>query len=148
MRIRKFEPEDAKEVSRLISRALREVSIRDYSRDVIENVESDYKPSELVKKSNKRDIFVAETKERIKGTASLENNTIYSVFVDPEFHRKGIGRKLMEQVESVAEKRGIKRLEVPSSVTSVEFYRKLGYTEKKSYTLDQYGKIVLMTKTL
>lgn len=132
----------------MISRALREVSIQDYPSRVIENVENDYKPSELVKKSNQRSIFVAETKGKITGTASLEDNTIYSVFVDPEFHRRGIGRKLMGHVESIAEERGIKKLEVPSSVTSVEFYKKLGYKKRKSYTLDQYGKIVLMTKTL
>ncbi|WP_245525452.1 GNAT family N-acetyltransferase [Mesorhizobium sp. M00.F.Ca.ET.216.01.1.1] len=41
-------------------------------------------------------------RDRIVGTASLDGRTVRSVFVDPELQRRGIGKRLMAEVEDAA----------------------------------------------
>jgi len=50
-------------------------------------------------------MYVASKDERILGTASLKDNVISALFVNPNFHGKGIGTELMNYVESAARKR-------------------------------------------
>ena len=148
MRIRKFRPEDAKRVSYLISKTLWEANSKDYSQRVIKNVENKYKPSKIIEYSKNRKIFVAEENGKILGTISLENDTILSAFVNPRYQCRGIGKKLIEHIEKIAKRKGIKKLKVPSITTAVGFYRKMGYKKVKSYPGYVYGKIIMMSKSI
>ena len=148
MRIRKFRPEDAKRVSYLISKTLWEANSKDYSQRVIKNVENKYKPSKIIEYSRNRKIFVAEENGKILGTISLENDMILCAFVNPRYQCRGIGKKLIEHIEKIAKRKGIKKLKVPSSTTSVGFYEKMGYKRVKSYTNYLYGKVIFMDKSI
>lgn len=48
----------------------------------------------------------------------------------PEYQGKGIGRKIIETLEQDEYFTRAKRIEIPSSITAVEFYRKMGYDYK------------------
>ena len=97
----------------------------------------------------RRDIYVIVDGDRILGTASLENNNVFSVFVNTTYHGKGIGQRLMEHIERVAKNRGIDRLKLPSSLTAVGFYRKLGYKKiKKVFNKSTKGYEIIMEKKL
>ncbi|RMR39077.1 Acetyltransferase [Pseudomonas amygdali pv. mori] len=63
----------------------------------------------------------------VVGTASLEGQVVRSVFVDPDWHRRGVGRLLMAKLERVALETDIGLLIVPSSLTAQEFYKALGF---------------------
>ena len=52
---------------------------------------------------------------------SLQNDTIYSLFVDPDPMRKEIGTKLMQKLEEIAKNHYIIVLKVPSCITAIEF---------------------------
>ena len=127
----KFQNKDARKLSYLIRRALNEVNIKDYPKRVIVHLSKQNTPSKLIEKSKQRDIYVIVDGDRILGTASLENNNVFSVFVNPTYHGKGIGQRLMGHIERVAKKRGIDRLKLPSSLTAIGFYEKLGYRKIK-----------------
>jgi N-acetylglutamate synthase-like GNAT family acetyltransferase len=148
MQIRRFRKEEAKKVSSLIRKCLREVNSKDYSKKVIDFMCSHFSPKTVIANSEKRRIFVAVEKERILGTASLHDNVILTVFVNPNIQCKGIGRKLMNKVESEAKKNGFKSVKLPSSLTAIDFYKKLGYKKVKEKYDKNFGKTVIMKKLL
>ena len=148
MEIRRFKSKDAEKVSYLISKTLREINAKDYPLRIIENVESSYSPSKLIEKSKYRDVFVAEESDEILGTISIEGDVVFSVFIESNYQRKGIGKKMIEYIESNAKKKGIKTLKVSSSITSFEFYKKLGYKKIKSTIHKLLGETILMSKPI
>lgn len=148
MKIRKFQNKDARKLSHLIQRALNEVNIKDYPKSVIVHLSKYHAPSKLIERSKRRDIYVIVGGDRILGTASLEDNNVFSVFVDPTYHGKGIGQRLMGYVERVAKKRGIYQLRLPSSLTAVGFYEKLGYKKIKEVFNKSAGYNIIMEKKL
>lgn len=148
MRIRKFRKEDAKATSHIIRRCLREVNCADYSPKVIESLCHFLRPAQLIKNMENRDIFVAVENDKVIGTASLKENTVYTVFVNPDIHKKGIGTKLMEKVEDLARKKGYNEVKVPSGYTSFGFYKKRGYKRVKIVREKGHADTILMKKTL
>jgi GNAT superfamily N-acetyltransferase len=148
MRIRKFRKEDAKEVSNIIRRCLREVVSKDYPKKAIVGLCDFFTPALLIKNSKNRHLFVAVEKDKIIGTASLKDNTALTVFVNPDIHGKGVGSKLMDKVEGLAEKNGYKIIKLPSGLSSVEFYKKRGYKKVKVIHSKDHGDTVEMKKNL
>ena len=146
--IRKFQQKDAKEVSDLIRKTLKQVNRKDYSNEVIENLCEIYSPKNIINSSHKKQIFIAVINSQIVGTASLENNVIKGVFVDPEFHDRKIGTKLMKKIEELAKSKGIKKLILPSSITAKSFYKKMGYKKIKEIIDKKCGKVILMEKNI
>mgnify|MGYP002226045077 CR=1 FL=1 len=53
-----------------------------------------------------------------------------SIFVLPEFHGKGVGRKIINTLETDEFYVRASRIEIPASITAMEFYRKFGYDYK------------------
>ncbi|MBD3328633.1 GNAT family N-acetyltransferase [Candidatus Peregrinibacteria bacterium] len=147
IRIRKFRQRDAQELSALICNTLRLINIRDYSEETIEKMCIHFSPEKLTKIAKDRVCFVAVNENRIIGTASLKDNIILTVFVDAEIQGKGIGSKLINKVENLALKNGYKKVKVPSSLTSVKFYEKLGYSQVEQTDSD-FGKNIIMEKCL
>lgn len=107
--------------------ALRETNARDYSPEIIARVERSFSPSAMLQLFKQRQVLVAIVGNRIVGTASLDRAMVRSVFVDPGFQRRGVGRRLMLEIEQTARANGVTVLTVPSSVTAEPFYSRLGF---------------------
>lgn len=68
--------------------------------------------------------------ERIVGIMGIRNtNHVSLLFVDRDYHRKGIGRALMKSFFKDAAKSGITNVTVNASPYAVEFYHKIGFTD-------------------
>lgn len=148
LEIRKFRKEDAEKTSKLIIKALTEVNSKDYSASAISFLRKRYSPELLIEKSKEREMFVASEDGKILGTAGLLGNTIRTVFVSTESHKKGIGTKLIKHLEAVARKKGYESLEVPSTTTACGFYEKLGYKRIRDKHEENVGTLMLMEKKL
>ena len=148
MRIRKFKNEDARKVSNIIRRCLREIVSKDYSEKEITDLCNFFKPSMIIKNSKNRSIFVAVENNTILGTASLKEDTVFTVFVNPDIHGKGIGSKLMDKVEDLAKKKGYKTIKVPSGISSFDFYKNRGYKKIKMNLSKDYADTIEMKKRL
>ncbi|WP_319944186.1 GNAT family N-acetyltransferase [Mesorhizobium sp. AR10] len=145
--IRRANEDDAEAVSRVILAALRETNAKDYSQDIIARVEKSFSPSAVLALMRRRRVSVAVVRDRIVGTASLDGSTVRSVFVDPELQRRGIGQRLMAEVEEAAHADGVTVLAVPSSVTAEPFYAKLGFKAvRDSYHGDE--RTIIMERSL
>jgi len=53
-----------------------------------------------------------------------------TIFVLPELHGKGIGRKIIETLEKDEYFLRARRIEIPASITACDFYKKMGYHYK------------------
>ena len=53
-----------------------------------------------------------------------------TIFVLPAYQGKGIGSKIIHTLEQDEFFLRAKRIEIPASITAVEFYRKMGYDYK------------------
>ena len=148
MRIRKFKEEDARKVSHLIRKTLIEVNIRDYPKSVIDNLVRNNSTSKIIERSKQRDIYVVADGEKILATANLGDDVIYTVFVNPNYHGKGIGRTLITFLEEKVKKKGYKVIQVPSSTTAYNFYKKLGYKKVRTKTSPEHGKVIIMKKKI
>ena len=85
-------------------------------------------------------LLIAEREGRIVGTAQLElamrlngrhRAEVNKVLVDPACQRQGIGRRLMEELETVARREGrtLLHLDTREGDGSNDLYRRMGYTE-------------------
>jgi N-acetylglutamate synthase-like GNAT family acetyltransferase len=119
---------DANDISHVIIRALRETNARDYTPEIIARVELSFSPSAVQQLIEQRDVLVGLIDHRIVGTASLDGQTVRTLFVSPDVQGRGMGRLLMQVVEATARARHIAILRVSSTVTAEAFYARLGFT--------------------
>jgi GNAT superfamily N-acetyltransferase len=126
--IRPAQHDDATGISRVIISALRETNAKDYSAEVIAGLEKNFTPTTVSDLLARRLVFVAVNDDVVLGTASLDGRVVRTVFIDPAWQGRGIGRALMAEVERAAIERGVAMLAVPSSVTAEPFYAKLGFS--------------------
>jgi predicted N-acetyltransferase YhbS len=125
---------DAEGISMVILESLRTSNAKDYTSDIIKRVAQNFSPMHIVALLNKRDVVVARLGGRIVGTAALDGDVIRTVFVAPDVQNRGIGRRLMHELEHRARVKGITTLSVPSSITAELFYAKMGFvTVRDSY---------------
>ena len=151
-----FKDEYAKALSNIITRNLLEINIRDYSKEEMENVAKEFTPEFLINQAKHRKIYVALEEETVIGTSGIQESWakkegeywILTVFVLPESHRKGVGRLLIRKIEQYAKEIDAKQLIIPSSITSCEFYEKLGYRYKNDIKVLDKDKHYIMEKNL
>ena len=74
-------------------------------------------------------MYVATCQEKIIGMVSLrDKNHISLLFVDEAYHRKGIGRKLIDAIGIFAkEEYGKEEITVNAAPYGLEFYKKIGF---------------------
>lgn len=61
---------------------------------------------------------------------SLTESCLFTVFVEPDYQRKGYGRKIVERLEKDEFGLRAKTIYVHSAISAIPFYKKLGYTHK------------------
>lgn len=137
MLVRRFEESDAKEVSALIARTLRTTNIKDYSEEYIENDVNTLTPEFLIERSKWTHFYVVCDGEVIVGCGAIgpywdkeDESSLFTIFVLPEYQGRGIGRTIIETLESDEYFLRAKRIEIPASITACEFYKKMGYSYK------------------
>ena len=135
--IRRFQVDDAEEVSELIIKTLRTTNIKDYSAEYIENDIKKFTPDGVIKRASWTHFYVVCDKDLIVGCGAIgpywgkqDESSLFTIFVLPEYQGKGCGRKIIETLEKDELFLRAKRVEVPASITACEFYKKMGYTYK------------------
>ncbi|MBO1538968.1 GNAT family N-acetyltransferase [Pseudomonas sp. OA65] len=138
---------DAPAISQTIINALRQSNAQDYSPEIIDQVAQNFSPPAILQLLAQRQILVATVDNHIVATASLDQDVVRSVFVDPSYQGKGLGRHLMARIQSIAINAGLNLLRVPSSITAEGFYASLGF-EKVRDEFHKSERTIIMTKTL
>lgn len=147
IQVRRYQERDAEEILNLILRNFREVNSKDYSREVIENLVATHEVEWLLRVADSSHLYVFCEETRIVGVGaissfwgSLTESILLTIFVLPEYHGRGIGRLIIQTLENEELFLRAERIEIPASITAVEFYRKLGYDYKNGVReLDEEG---------
>ncbi len=134
---RKFQAEDAEEVSALIIKTLRTTNIKDYPLEYIENDVKQFSPSNAIERAGWTHFYVVCDNDIIIGCGAIgpywgkeDESSLFNIFVLPEYQGKGVGRKIIETLEQDEFFLRAKRIEIPASITACEFYKKMGYSYK------------------
>jgi ribosomal protein S18 acetylase RimI-like enzyme len=145
--IRRLQEEDAGEVSELIRRNFMEVNIKDYSYQEMKKLYDIYNAEKVLQVASYAHSYVVEDSKQIVGCGSIssywgkeDESILLSIFVLPEYQGMGIGKKIISTLEQDEYYIRAKRVEIPSSITACEFYRKFGYNYKDGVkALDDEG---------
>lgn len=70
---------------------------------------------------------------------SLTESWIHTIFVDPKYQRKGVGRKIIEFLENDEYAKRANRIEIHAAMSAIPFYRKLGYKHKNGQLIYAEG---------
>lgn len=137
MKIRRFAENDAEEVSTMIIRTLKTTNSKDYSEEAIKTLEKQLQPSHILERAGWTHFYVVEENDTIIGCGAIgpywgseTESSLFTIFVLPEYQGKGVGRKIIEALEQDEYFLKAKRVEIPASITAVNFYRKMGYEYK------------------
>jgi GNAT superfamily N-acetyltransferase len=147
IQVRPFLPEDASRLAEIVQRCLREINRRDYSAEIIDRMCAHFTAQRFVELSTSRRIYVAVVDQVAAGTVSRDGNKVYTMFVDPDLANRGIGRRLMSHIETLAMQEGHDFMETGASITGHGFYHKLGYSDvRQSET--EFGLNYILRKPL
>lgn len=144
--IRAFRSEDGSALAAIVQRCLREVNSRDYPAAVIDKMCAHFTAERFVELAESRSIYVADDGQ-IVGTVSRDGNKVFTMFIDPDAHSQGIGRSLMEHIETLAASDGFDYMETGASITAHGFYLRLGYTDVRTSETD-FGFNYILRKPL
>lgn len=129
---RKLNKHDLQKVSELVWRVFEEFEAPEYSDEGIENFKSFIQVEQLINNFNSgnMEFYGCLLEETLIGVISVRQfNHISLMFVDKEFHRKGIARNLFELLRNnlAIKCQGEKIITVNSSPYAVEIYQHLGF---------------------
>ena len=137
MEIRLFKPEDAEEVASLVAQTLKISNSKDYSAEYIEDTISSHSAEVLIERAAWGHMYVVCNQAKIVGCGAIAGywgskteSILLTIFVLPEYQGRGIGSLIIHTLEQDEYFLRAKRIEIPASVTAVEFYRKMGYDYK------------------
>jgi putative acetyltransferase len=113
--------------------AVRGTAVRDYPQAVIEAwapIPVTEDATEQVRANGDNEYrLIAELDGQIVGIGALvcERSELRACYVAPAAGHRGVGSALVRAIERAARERGLRVLELDSSVTAEPFYRKQGY---------------------
>lgn len=128
MIIKRARSKDAKKISLLRRKTLKERNKNDYPKVFVDFLIKNNSSKEIINKMKTRDMFCAWDGSNLVGTVDLDGNKIGGVFVKSSEIGKGIGTKLMDFIESYAISKKIKQVRLYSTKFAFDFYKKRGYS--------------------
>ena len=150
--IRLFVESDAGAVQDIIHRGLREINGKDYPAELIEKYCAYFTLEKIKSQAASAHMYVAVWENKIVGTGSIapywgseKESILLTIYVLPEMIGQGVGSAIINTLEQDEYFLRAERIEIPSSVTAVKFYQKMGYGFKNGIIPDAEG-IVSMEK--
>lgn len=78
--------------------------------------------------------YVFESGGEVLGTGRVSNrNETRTLYVDPAYHKKGIGGEMLGRIEEFLKKIGRKKSYVHAMTSAIPFYEKQGYKKVKNF---------------
>ncbi|MBN2017670.1 MAG: GNAT family N-acetyltransferase [Candidatus Cloacimonetes bacterium] len=97
------------------------------------------------RESQTQKYFIALKEDHIVGIVSIRNNEVTKLYVDPLFHKTGIGRKLFEKAETEITQDGYDEMKlVTLGSSAIPFYTAMGMMvqDRKQSRVEELSGIV------
>lgn len=128
MFLRAYRHDDKRQLQQLFFDTVHKVNARDYSPDQLDAWAPLEPDRESWARLDDQFCFVVELQKMPVGFASLTREGLLDfLFVHKDFQGRGIATALLQQVERLAKKKGIERLQTESSLTARGFFEKNGF---------------------
>ena len=118
-----------------------------YPKSSIEEIKKSLDAKGIEKRASWTHFYVIEDNNEIVACGAIgpyygseEESSLFSIFVASKYQSKGYGRKIIEVLENDEYFLRAKRVEIPASITAVEFYKHFGYGFKRfGHIVDSEG---------
>lgn len=145
--VRRYQEQDAEAIVGLIRRNFLEVNVKDYGEKAMKALAENHDVNWFKSVAIHSNVYVFCIEEEIVGVGSISSfwgslteSILLTIFVLPELHGQGIGRFIIQTLEQDKLFLRAERVEIPASITAVEFYKKQGYDYKNGLNeLDDEG---------
>ncbi len=152
VRIEKFQNGQEKQISRLIKQVYDEFVSPDYSTEGNQFFYDWIDPLKIAERQKgQRNILVALSGPEMVGVIEIRNNnTVSLLFVDKEYQRQGIAKRLFNEAlkDCVQRNPTLKKVFVHASPFSIPIYKKLGFQETAPIQIENGIKYLPMQKEL
>ena len=127
--IRRATRQDRDSIWRVHIQAIKEICKSHYTKDETRVWSRLLKPGRYEKAIDSKALFVADDDDSIVGFGhlDLENERIEALYVSPKYVGIGVGKKILQVLERIAEQSGSKIVHVLSTLNAVPFYERAGY---------------------
>lgn len=145
--VRRYQEQDVEAIVSLIRRNFLEVNVKDYGEKAMEELVKSHDVEWFKGVASYANVYVFCINEEVIGVGSISSfwgslteSILLTIFVKPELHGNGIGRYIIQTLEQDEVFLRAERIEIPASITAVEFYKKQGYDYKNGVReLDDEG---------
>lgn len=155
MEIRLIKDNEFAEACDVMHRSIRKVFPEFYPKGSPDYVIETLSEEKMRERASWTHFYVAVIDGKIVGTGAIgaywgseTESSLFNIFVDPDYHRQGIGREIVKTLEADEYALRAKRIEIPASMPAIPFYKKLGYDFKNDdfyfedghFALEKYTK--------
>jgi GNAT superfamily N-acetyltransferase len=140
--VRAFRPDDAEHVAALIAK---NNHAGNASPDAPAS-RSLASPDAVKVRAEHEQIVIAKFDHKVVGFACLKSNIISTIYTDATTRRKGIGRTLVERLESKVSEAGFREIKAYAEPHEHSFYKRLGYEDIEEIKNDHGTSVMLMQK--
>ena len=157
IKVRRYQDGDEFAICEVVRKDVLAENIKDYSEEAIAHLIESHDEELIKRRASKFHVYVLTDTDKIIGVGmigpywdSLTESSFFTIFIDPSYKGQGLGRKIIETLENDEYYQRADRVEIPASITAVEFYRHFGYGFKKLghivddegiYRMEKYPKL-------
>ena len=127
LKIRRFQASDLDEVCELVRETIDTSYAAVYPPRVIEFFHQYHERTVVISDAASGHTIVVRSGGKLVATGTRAGTTVRRVFVRVDWQRRGIGQKMMAELEAGALAAGIERLDLSASLPAKEFYLRLDY---------------------
>lgn len=147
--VRRYIEGDETAICEIVKKAVLTENIKDYKESAIKHLIESHNEELIKRRAKAFHVYVLTDEDKVIGVGmigpywdSLTESSFFTIFLDPKYKGTGLGRKIIETLESDEYFKRADRVEIPASITAVEFYRHFGYgfkKEKLGHIVDEEG---------
>lgn len=151
--LRAYLPGDEAAMAELVDYTLQKSNKSDYTPAYLKKIAESHSAAYFAERAKDSHFYVVCHGKKIVGCGGVtgyhggtDESYLISVFVHPGYQKKGLGRMILEALETDEYFTRARRAELASSITAAGFYRKLGYDYKNGAAEPDGAGVIPMEK--
>lgn len=139
IQVRRYKDGDAPSICEMIRKDVMSENIKDYSEETVKHLIESHNEELIEGRSKWCHVYVLTDEEKIVGVgmigpywSSQIESSFFTIFIDPSYKGKGLGRMIIETLKEDEYYKRAERVEIPASISTVEFYKHMGWKFKRT----------------
>jgi len=128
-----FTPDKIDELVLFLKKSIIECYTSFYPPEAINFFTEYHNKEKMLKRAEKGKLILIFNQDKIIGTGFIIKDYIGGMYVDTEYQNNGIGTDILDNLEMVARKPGIRTVKLDAMKVSLGFYERAGYKTIRKY---------------